>query len=423
MALQVAQQRQGLRRAALVEGPRPCLRGDGPSGRLRVRPAGGELLPGPLHLGGVPACGPSCEPGLPGRLGGEGGAWVARHERLVQAHGLVVPPGGERGPGRVQPGAVQGLFDGGPSGVGGELLEVSLQPGDGVGVASGVEVEPGADPGGARRHRGRVRAGGRLRGQEPGQERHGGIQAAGAGQGPRLGLLGLRRLGRLRVPAQELVAEVEAPLDVERGPEPGAQPAGGGVVGEGGEQRQPLGGAQQAAEEAPVVGGVLAGQRGGEDRGGAAAVVDGEPVDVSLPVELAAGTHLVRGAAPGHHAWTQKIEVPAGETVEVVPQLHPVDTGPGPVTLGALGAGGVGAVTGITAVVFGLMARTQFNEIDDRIQGGGAYASRAEADEIDGNQTLANVLGATAVVALLAGGGLYFFEPEVEALLGLSPAP
>ena len=115
--------------------------------------------------------------------------------------------------------------------------------------------------------------------------------------------------------------------------------------------------------------------------------------------------------------------MPAGETVEVVPQLHPVDTGPGPVTLGALGAGGVGAVTGITAVVFGLMARTQFNEIDDRIQGGGAYASRAEADEIDGNQTLANVLGATAVVALLAGGGLYFFEPEVEALLGLSPAP
>lgn len=107
----------------------------------------------------------------------------------------------------------------------------------------------------------------------------------------------------------------------------------------------------------------------------------------------------------------------------MVPQLVLVQTGPSPVMLGALGTGGAGVAAGITGAVFGLMARSQFNEISDRINAGGAYATPAEVDEIDGRQTLANVMLVTAVVGLAAGAGLFVFEQEVADLLGIGAPP
>jgi len=154
---------------------------------------------------------------------------------------------------------------------------------------------------------------------------------------------------------------------------------------------------------------------------GAIAILDGEPVDSALPIEVRPGPHEVRVLVPGHQPWLRKVDVPPGETVELLPELVAAEKPAlelNDARLTALGTAGVGVTAGIVGVIFGVLASSQFGEIEDRIAAGGAYASQDELDSIDGRQTVANVMFGVAAVGIGAGVALWLLEPDVSWLFG-----
>ena len=154
---------------------------------------------------------------------------------------------------------------------------------------------------------------------------------------------------------------------------------------------------------------------------GAVAMLDGEPVDAALPIDVRPGSHQVRVLAPGRQPWLREVEVPAGETLELMANLAVAEAPSlslSQARLSALGSAGVGAAAGLTGIVFGALASSQYGEIEDRIKGGGDYASADEIDAIDSRQTLANVMFGVAVVGIGAGVALWLVEPDLSWLFG-----
>lgn len=157
---------------------------------------------------------------------------------------------------------------------------------------------------------------------------------------------------------------------------------------------------------------------------GAAVLVNREPRQSGRPIEVPEGVYDVRVMMSGRAPWQRTVEVPLGNTIELVANPAPAGSLPAMDTwqMGALGAGGASLLAAIGGGIAGAMARSQYGDIEDRIALNGGYATTAEIDDIEGKQFTANTMFGLALVAGATSAVLWFHED-----LGLwgtgAPAP
>jgi hypothetical protein len=165
---------------------------------------------------------------------------------------------------------------------------------------------------------------------------------------------------------------------------------------------------------------------------GLTVTVDGQPIDLSLDVQLPIdpGTYAVEAAAPGRVAWQGQLTAVEGKTVEVeVPALEATSSGqikqvkpgkpgkpgkPAKVAGGTPGRGrrifglvltGVGVGGLVAGGVFGARASTLNNEAKDLCGGNIARCMgdiMAAEDKVDQARSAANI----STVAFIAGGAV-----------------
>ncbi len=164
--------------------------------------------------------------------------------------------------------------------------------------------------------------------------------------------------------------------------------------------------------------------------------------NVAMPIDP--GAHEISVKAPGHAAWTTRLQVPeeaAQLTVEVPalqplttrteggtsptpavasrPVVAPPDAGTGALRwsgqrTAALISGGLGLVAAGCSVVFGLRARADWNDAQTRCPGG-LCASQRDVDLGDDARTKANVatvLGGLGLAGIAAGAVLWITAPS-----------
>ena len=155
---------------------------------------------------------------------------------------------------------------------------------------------------------------------------------------------------------------------------------------------------------------------------GAAVLVNHEPRQAGRPIEVPEGVYDVRVMMSGRAPWQRTVEVPLGNTIELVANPAPEGSRPGMDRwrMGALGAGGASLLAAIGGGVAGASARAQYGDIEDRIALDGGYATNAEIDDIEGKQFTANAMFGIALVAGAASAVLWFHE---ELGLGASDTP
>jgi hypothetical protein len=142
------------------------------------------------------------------------------------------------------------------------------------------------------------------------------------------------------------------------------------------------------------------------------------PAELNQGVPLDPGAHEVEGRAPGHEAWSTEITLVEAErrSVEVPrfkqitelappvdgarqrgPAAGPADEPRGMPTLrkAAIGAGAVGVVGLAAMTVFGLQARSVWNDAQDR----GDDQLRRDAEDKAGLATIGGVVGIAGVAA------------------------
>lgn len=154
--------------------------------------------------------------------------------------------------------------------------------------------------------------------------------------------------------------------------------------------------------------------------------VDGAPIaadQLARPLVLEAGPHGLRFEADGYEAVTVQTalrpidrELPVRVTLRTAAETLPPPARPAarrsdvpPLSLVFAGAG---AVALGTSAYFGLSARSQYQDLEDRCAPG---CTRAEADGVASKALISDLALAGSLVAFGAAAWVYFGTPEAEA--------
>jgi len=146
---------------------------------------------------------------------------------------------------------------------------------------------------------------------------------------------------------------------------------------------------------------------------GASLVVDGRPAAVHTKLDLTHGPHALAVRLEGHEPWERRVEVQAGELLEVL--ANPESTAVPALRLASWTSVALGVAAISAGLVYGLGARQSYDDLESR---GGAGASPRELADVEDELGVSRLLVMTGAGAVGLGSVLFFVDAAADTRAG-----